>query len=83
MLGVVQTANVSGVVASLLDRGSCNSPLAGNPARDLPLALSHLLKRLEHLPGFWCCRKVLEGEDGGAHTDSVPAGANLTFMLAT
>ena len=30
MLGVVQTANVSGVVASLLDRGSCNSPLAGD-----------------------------------------------------
>lgn len=22
-------------------------------------------RRLEHLPGFWCCKAVAEGEDGG------------------
>ena len=43
----------------------------------------NFLKRLEHLPGFWCCRKVLEGEDGGVSYRLVPAGADLTFMLAS
>ena len=46
-------------------------------------AQQNFLKRVEHLPGFWCCRKVLEGEDGGVSYRLVPAGADLTFMLAT
>ena len=25
----------------------------------------NFLKRLGHLPGFWCCKQVPEGEDGG------------------
>lgn len=39
------------------------------------------LKRLGHLPGFWCCRQVPQGEDGGVPYRLVPAG-DSTFMLA-
>ena len=46
-------------------------------------AQQSFLKRLEHLPGFWCCRKVLHGEDGGVSYILVPADADLTLMLAT
>lgn len=46
-------------------------------------AQQSFLKRLEHLPGFWCCRKVPEGQDGGVSYRLVPANADLTFMLAT
>ena len=42
----------------------------------------NFLKRLRHLPGFWCCRQVPEGEDGGVPYRLVPAD-DSTFMLAT